>query len=309
MLKILANICTQNPNRRALVLAGCLASSVAYLLFCIQDLGVSQMAKSASIAEILFVRSCSIICLCLAVGRTQLLRETRVAHSRFRMVLRAGLIVSAWYLFYDASRYMPFSNLMVIYHVSPMIVVVLSFLILGEKLAFYSVACVIVGFAGASLSAGTTADLGQFLAPSLAALAAAALWAGSVVLMRQIAGRAPILVQIFVTSVTMLALSLPMVRLQELGWKATIVTAILGLASACGQWLIIYSARILPAAVMASLEYVSIFWAFLLAIVLLGDTPHASAAVGAALVCISGIAVAIREAYRETGKGRVGILS
>lgn len=299
MLKRLACEGASSFSRKSQVIAGCLASSLAYLLFCIQDAGVSKVAKSVSIADILFVRSATIIGLCLIIGRRRLVVEALRVKCRARIAVRAGLIVLAWCLFYDASRYMPFSNLMVLYDVSPIIVIVLSCLVLGEKPTVYIVICILLGFLGAILSTGTNTKFDGYLAPSLAALAAAGLWACSVILMRQVASQAPILAQIFLTSATMLVLSTPMVSFQQLELDVALVTAALGIASACGQWLIILSARVLPAAVMAALEYVSILWAFLIALLIWEETPHVSAALGAVLVCGSGVAIAIAEAYRK----------
>ena len=63
-------------------------------------------------------------------------------------ILRGLLLGTATFSFFTALKYMPIADTMAIFYVEPLILVVLSFFLLGEKLDLQRVLAVVVGFLG-----------------------------------------------------------------------------------------------------------------------------------------------------------------
>jgi len=61
-----------------------------------------------------------------------------------------------------------------------------------------------------------------------------------------------------------------------------------GLVGGLAQFLVFEAARIIPASVMATVEYTALPWAFVLGYIIWLDIPHVSVFMGAALIILAG---------------------
>ena len=147
---------------------------------------------------------------------------------------------------------------------------------------------VVVGFLGV-LCASDPFGLRFSFATGLVLLAAA-LWGYGIILMRQIAGQEPALLQmlasntVFLTGTGLACLVEwhPLSQAQFLGLSG--VAVIGGLA----QFLVFEAARLIQASIMATVEYSALPWAFFLGWWFWGDIPPVAVFAGAGLILLAG---------------------
>lgn len=191
---------------------------------------------------------------------------------------------------------------------SPLVVVVLSALILGETVRFYRWSAVIVGFLGIliilspHLGSGEV-DAGQSIG-ALSAATAAFLTATAMILVRKLCEteRTSTIVTWFSGIATLLALfTLP------LGWLipsqawvlpdgvTALYLVLIGLLGGIGQILMTQSYRYADASTIAPFDYANMTWAILFGYVLFAEVPVPEVLIGAAIVICAGIFVIYRE--------------
>jgi drug/metabolite transporter (DMT)-like permease len=145
-----------------------------------------------------------------------------------------------------------------------------------------------VGFVGVMFATDPFGVRASF--PTLLVLIAAALWGYGIILMRQIARMEPTLLQMLaINTVFFVATGI----MSLLDWRP-ITTAQLMLLIAVGvigglaQFLVFEAARLIPASVMATVEYTALPWAFILGYWIWLDIPAVSVFFGAALIILAG---------------------
>jgi drug/metabolite transporter (DMT)-like permease len=123
------------------------------------------------------------------------------------------------------------------------------------------------------------------------------MWALAVILMRQIARRESSLLQVFSQNLVFL-LATGVASLWDFRMPHGIEWLLLleiGIVGGCGQFVLFEAARQAPAAVMATVEYVSLIWAFVLGYLVFGDIPEVAVFGGAALIMLAGAVLVIGE--------------
>ena len=74
---------------------------------------------------------------------------------------------------------------------------------------------------------------------------------------------------------------------------------LLGVFGGCGQFLLLEAARRAPAAVMATVEYSALLWAFLLGFLIWHDIPSVAVWVGAGLILAAEVFLVFGERHGE----------
>jgi drug/metabolite transporter (DMT)-like permease len=277
------------------ILAGIGLGVAAYFLFSTHDTANKYLAATLPVWQILFFRSLTIVIGSLAFGRRALLRLVVETPLKRPLIGRAGLTLTAWLLYYTASRDMPLAQLMTLYFSSPIMVTLLAMPMLGEKVTPSRWISLGLGFTGVCL-ASDPFGLRASIATGLV-LAAAALWAIAIILMRQIAQREASIVQIFyqnacflvVTGMVSFFLWAPPTPFEFL------LLAAIGILGGGGQFLLFEGIRLAPASVMGTVEYTGLIWAFSLGYLIWGDIPSVATWCGAALIFASGIFLVVME--------------
>ena len=197
---------------------------------------------------------------------------------------------------FSALAYLPLAEATTISFVAPLLAVMLSALVLNEKVGRYRWTAVAVGFAGVILvvqpSGGTLPLIGVTLA-FFAALGVA----GVTIAIREL-GRTestPTMVLWF-SFFSILASSafMPFFAESHDRWEWTILL-ILGLAEGLGQLFLTSSLRYAPVAVIAPFDYVQLLWAVLLGWLVWDTLPQAASWAGAAIIIASGLVTVWRE--------------
>jgi drug/metabolite transporter (DMT)-like permease len=197
-------------------------------------------------------------------------------------------------------KYLPLPEVTAIRFVSPILMVVLAALILGERFRFVRIAAVMLGFVGViiivaprlSVGLGSTEALGVLLTLGSACLAAFAQ-----VFVKGMAGKESTTAIVFWFSATSTLLSLvtiPFGWVWPNGYELTLLIGA-GIVGGLGQVLLTSSYRFAEAGVLAPFTYVSILWSVLIGYVWFSEVPTLGMLVGAALVICAGVIIVLRE--------------
>jgi drug/metabolite transporter (DMT)-like permease len=219
-------------------------------------------------------------------------RTQRPAAHVWRAVVGLGTMLLA----FRALAYVPLAESTTIGFAAPLFSVVLSALVLKEKVGPHRWGAVLLGFFGVLL---VMRPGGADLPPVGLALAVVAAFGVGVVTItiRQI-GRTehPQTTVLYFTLLSMLALATLMpfhARLHE-PW-AWAVLAALGLFGGFGQLFLTASLRYAPVSVVVPFDYTQLLWAVLLGWWVFGDHPPATTWGGAAVIIASGLYTLYRE--------------
>ncbi|MCF2871400.1 DMT family transporter [Octadecabacter sp. G9-8] len=197
-------------------------------------------------------------------------------------------------------KYLPLPEVTAIRFVTPILMVVLAALILGERFRFVRIAAVALGFVGVviivaprlSVGLGTDEALGVGLTLGSACLAALAqVW------VKGMSGQESTTAIVFWFSATSTVLSLLTI---PFGWVwptgnelALLVGA--GIVGGLGQVLLTSSYRFAEAGVLAPFTYVSMLWSVLIGYVWFSEVPTIGMLMGAGLVICAGVIIVLRE--------------
>lgn len=214
-------------------------------------------------------------------------------------IARGAFLVVATALFFAAIARIPLATALALMFCYPLIVSVLSPRLLGERAELRRWLAVVAGFGGilVILRPGLIAmEWGSVLA-----LLAGCAYSAYFLATRKLSGTAPPLVTLAYTAVfggVVLTAAAPLYwvppALADLPYMAGI-----GLAAACGHYLIILAFERAPATVLAPLGYGEIVMATLIGYVVFGDFPDRWTWLGIAIVIGSGSYVLLHERGRR----------
>lgn len=210
-------------------------------------------------------------------------------------IARGGFLVLATSLFFAAIARIPLANALALLFCYPLIVSLLSPLLLGEKAELRRLVAALIGFGGilVILRPGLVAvDWGSVLA--LLAGGAYSLYFLST---RKLSGTAHPLVTLAYTAVfgvVVLSAAAPLFWVRPVVADLPFMAGI-GLAAACGHYLIILAFERAPASVLAPLGYGEIVMTTLIGYFVFGDFPDHWTWLGIAIVIASGSYVLLGE--------------
>lgn len=279
---------------------GILFACGSYGLYSLHYATMKWLGGSYSLWQLIFIRSLVMFAVTVAFGRMGTIRAFVASPYKLPTAVRSMLQFLSALCFYFAAQVMPLGEVTTIYSVAPLMIVVLSIIVLNERISGLSWIAVIFGLAGAVIAAnpGHTASL----LPAINSLGSALLWAFTVVFTRKSGGRESSSVQMFTNGLVFMALSAPFMSwqspesLRDLG-----LMILLGLEICVAQYFFFEACRFAPASIVGPMEYTSVAWACALGFFLFADIPTVNVFVGALMVVVSGVAVALssrREARR-----------
>lgn len=219
---------------------------------------------------------------------------------------RATTGVLAMFTYFSALVYLPVADLTAIGFASPLIVVILAALVLGETVRIYRWSAVATGFVGVlimllpHLSGEMQSGWGVMLA-----LANAVLVAFTMIFIRGMSHTEPALTIAFhfqLSSAVVSALTLLFAWVTPDAGQLLALVA-LGVLGGIGQLLMTTSYRHAQASTLASFEYAAMIWAVLLGWFVFNEAPATEVYVGAVIVFASGAFIA----WREQRRGRVAL--
>ena len=259
-------------------------SVLGYACFSVQDATVKWLVARYPVPEILLMRSLVIIVIALGIGRRRTLSRLLNSRNKWALVLRAGLVLAAWLSYFTAAPRLGLAELTTLYFAAPVIAVVLSVVMLRERVDLPRWGAVAAGFAGVVLAANPARTVA--LGPAGLALFAAGCWGLSVILVRLISRTETTANQMLVSN-GLFAIACAAMLL----WRWTTPDPFgfalmigLGVVGGLGQFLLYEGFRFAPASLLAPIEYTGLVWAFLYGYLIWGEIPGLNVFAGAGLI-------------------------
>jgi drug/metabolite transporter (DMT)-like permease len=267
---------------------GIAVGMLAYGVFAVHDAGIKWLVADIPVWRVLFFRSATILVICLAIGRRALLERAAASSFKRPLALRGVINLAAWLCYYSAARALPLAQLLCLYFAAPLMITIMARQILHERVTRARWISVAIGFIGvlfASDPFGVRASYATALV-----LIAAALWGYGIILMRQIARQEPTLLQMLsINTVFFIATGIAcLMRWQPVSPSQLALLIGVGLIGGLAQFLVFEAARMIPASVMATVEYTALPWAFLLGYWIWRDVPAVPVFFGGALIILAG---------------------
>lgn len=217
-------------------------------------------------------------------------------------LVRGAVLIGSSLCFVYALRELPLAAVTALNYSTPMMVVVLAVIMLGERLTRMRVAFVVLGVIGMLLIVKPGTDV--FRGASLLALASAACYALYQILTKRMSDESmgvllfyPALFGCAVMTVAMLlapGLWVPM------PWEHVAMLVIGGMVGTVGHLLFIVAFQRAPASALTPFTYVHLVWATLLGLAIFGTFPDAATIAGMAIIAGSGLVMALHERRRAT---------
>jgi drug/metabolite transporter (DMT)-like permease len=211
-------------------------------------------------------------------------------------LVRAALGLTTMALAFSALGYLPLAEATTISFAAPLFAVMLSALVLKEKVGRHRWSAVLLGFLGVLIV--TRPEGGQLPPTGLALAVLAALGVGCVTITIRQIGRTESTqtTVLWFTAVSMLIVGTLMPFFGQAHTAATWgILLALGLFGGAGQLLMTASLRTAPVSVIVPFDYTQLIWAVLLGWLLWSNAPPATTWAGAAVIIASGLYTIYRE--------------
>jgi drug/metabolite transporter (DMT)-like permease len=214
-------------------------------------------------------------------------------------LLRSALLLAATIGFFAALRYLPLAEASSITFMAPMIVVALSWPVLGERPSRARIAASVVGFAGIVILVRPGSSV---LHPAVLLLLMTALCNALYQLYtRKLRMENPhtLLFYSALVGTVGLTLALPfLLEVRPLGLRDGAMLLTMGLFAGLGHGCMITAYSRAPAAMLVPFTYLQIGWATLFGLVLFDQHPDGWSAVGMVVIAASGVGLALWERSR-----------
>ncbi len=229
-------------------------------------------------------------------------------------VVRGLVGVSSMSLGFFALTRLPLPEATAISYASPLVIVILSAVLLHERVQIFRWTTVLVGLVGVmiilwprlTVFSGGAAPVDGTTIGALAALAAAVLSAFAMLQVRTLVQteRTEAIVTYFFISASLLSLlTLPFGWVMPTPEQAALLVGA-GVFGGVGQLLLTSCYRYADMSVIAPFEYVSLILTIILGFVIFADVPTPAMLIGAVIIVGSGIAVILRERWLGLDRAR-----
>ncbi len=286
------------------------------LCFSVNDMAIKLLSDGYALHQVVLMRASVALVFTLGIlvplnGGPAVLRTRRLGLH----LLRGACVVFANMCFFLALAAMPLADATAIFFVSPLMIAAASVVFLREKVGPRRWTAVLLGLFGVIviMRPGT----GVFQPAALLPVLAAAGYAGLHILTRRIGGTERAVTMAFYIQMTFILVSTMMGltvgdgrfagqgdRSLEFLLRAWVwpdegdlwLLGLIGMASACGGFLISQAYRVTEAALAAPFEYATLPLAVFWGVVVFGDWPDRFTWVGMAMILSGGLYLVWREA-------------
>ncbi|WP_230529916.1 DMT family transporter [Microvirga roseola] len=283
-------------------LRGILLLVASTVFFSVSDVITKQLAATLPAGQVAWMRYAVFALLVIPLlgmnGGGTLLRS----HRPGLQVLRGLGMVGSTIMFTHGLRFLPVADATAIYFVSPILIMALSILFLGEQVGWRRWTAAAVGLVGVLIviRPGT----GSFQTAALLPLAGATSWAAAAVVTRRMSGSDHALTTLAYSAFigfAVLSAALPWSWEMPDGGEMALGLCV-GLLSTVGHWFVIQAYRHGSASIIAPFSYVQLIWAGSLGYLVFGSLPDGWTIVGAGIIAASGLYTAYRERVRSLQK-------
>ena len=282
-------------------LRGILFLIASTVVFSIADVITKQLASTLPPPEVAWMRYVTfalvVVPIVLVKGGPALLRSRRPG----LQVLRGLGMVGSSLLFIQSLPHLPVADATAIFFVSPILIMALSVIVLGESVGWRRWSAAAVGFIGVMIVVRPGTGAFQFAA--LLPMIGASSWAVGAVVTRKIGGDHAFTTLAYSSLVGTLVLS----ALMPFNWVTPNAAQIglglcMGVLFAIGHWFIVLAYRHGNASLIAPFSYVQLIWAGTLGYLVFGTLPDSWTITGAGIIALSGLYTAYRERVRAMQK-------
>ncbi|MBM3585174.1 MAG: DMT family transporter [Alphaproteobacteria bacterium] len=275
---------------------------LAYFLFSFHDAAIKWLVTGLSVWQVMVVRSATIVALSLAIGRGPLIAEAARSRAKRDYLILAVILVTAWQLYYAASRTLQLGELTTFYFTTPIIAIILAQPMLGDRAGLVAWVAAGIGFAGVVVASrpGSVGLDGAVLM----VVVASALWALAQVLMRRL-GRSErseraLIQMLYTNSGALLASAVVAPFVWRAGPAADwLLLGSLGFLGGAAQFALIEGFRRASPGALAPFQYSALIWAVVLGYLIWNDVPDRAVMAGAALIIVAGAMVIADERRRR----------
>lgn len=299
-------------------LAGVLFAAGGTLIFSVNDVAIKFLSGGYALHQVILIRAIVAMAFILAVIHASERGWSQIATSRPRAhLLRVLIVMLSNVSYFTGLAAMPMADAVAVAYVSPIVVTLLSIVVLHEKVGPRRWAAIGVGMLGVIIMLRPGAGVIQPAA--VLVLFSAVLYASGNLLARHMGGTESAMTLSFYVQAGFIVVSLsmglwvgdghlatedplwgflfrPWIWPPLADWPVFLAT---GLAVGIGGMMVTQAYRTAEAGLIAPFEYVGMPMAILWGVVVFGSFPDATAWVGIALICGSGLYVIWREAVRR----------
>jgi drug/metabolite transporter (DMT)-like permease len=299
---------------RSQALTGILFAAGGTMIFSINDVSIKFLSGGYALHQVILIRAFVAMAFILTVIHLSERGWSQIGTSRpGTHLLRVAIIMLSNVTFFLGLAAMPLADAVAVAFVSPIVVTLMSIVFLGEKVGPRRWGAVIVGMVGVIVMLRPGAGVIQPAA--LLVLVSAILYASGNLLARQMGGTESAMTLSFYVQAGFIVVSLcmglwvgdghmatddpiwaflfrPWIWPPLADWPVFVAT---GLSVGIGGLMVTQAYRTAEAGLIAPFEYVGMPLAIFWGVVIFGTFPDATAWVGIALICGSGLYVLWRE--------------
>jgi drug/metabolite transporter (DMT)-like permease len=280
-------------------LSAALMIVAAVACFTLFDVGVKYLAQRYPVPLLMWARYLVQAAATVAwLAPTMRMGLVRTAQPRLQILRSLVLLCSSW-CFFNALRWLPLADATAINYFTPVLVVLLSVLLLKERMTKPRWAFVIAGFVGMMLIVRPGASI--FHGGALYALGAAGFYAAFQLLTRKLRGEDPRVTLFYLAlcgAVVMTALAPFFDHSATMPWAHIGLLVLLGAVSTAGHFLFILAFQRAPASGLTAFTYMQLVWAMLAGWIVFGQFPDHYTFTGIGIIAGSGLLLAWHERRR-----------
>jgi drug/metabolite transporter (DMT)-like permease len=282
-------------------LRGILFLIASTIVFSVADVITKQLASTLPPPEVAWMRYVTfalfIVPVVLIKGGPALFRSQRPG---LQVVRGLGMVGSS-IMFVQSLPHLPVADATAIFFVSPILIMALSVIFLGESVGWRRWTAAAVGLIGVMIV--VRPGTGAFQPAAFLPILGAASWSVGAVVTRKITGDHALTTLAYSASVGSIVLS----ALMPFNWVTPNGTEIalglcMGILFSIGHWFVVLAYRHGNASLIAPFSYVQLVWAGTLGYLVFGTLPDSWTITGACLIAVSGLYTAYRERVRALQK-------
>lgn len=278
------------PARAALLIC------IAVACFATLDTGVKYLTQRYPIPFLVWARYLIwAVAMLLTIAPTMRLELVKTRQLKLQ-IARGALLLCSSLCFVTALKSLPVAEATALNFLAPVLVVILSVLVLGERLTGPRMAMIGAGFAGMLLIVRPGTQV--FQGAALLALATAGLYATFQIMTRKLAGEDSRVTAFYPAMVGTLLMTLGLPWFQfpaQMAWPDVALLVGVGLLGTFGHFLFIRAFQHAPASAVTPFTYLQLVWATLAGWAAFGNFPDPPALAGMAVIAGGGLLVALRE--------------
>ena len=283
-------------------LSAILLITASVLCFTILDAVVKSLTQRHPVPLLVWARY-GVQALAMALWLLPQMGTALLRTRRLRLHLVRGAILPFSSLcFFTALKYLPLAEATAINYTTPVLVIILAVIFLGERMTRSRIALVIAGIAGMFIIVRPGSEV--FQGAALLALGAAVFYGTFQILTRKLASEDSRVLLFYpaIVGTLMMTVALPWYGVAvEVPWPDVLLIVVTGLLGTLGHFLFILAFQRAPASALTPFTYMQLVWATLIGWFAFGNFPDAWTLAGMAVITGSGLLIALHERRRARG--------